>query len=112
MKHESMLINLIISFQVQKACGKPTLIHSDKTVQHLKLPLPTASSSDGSLPLEHKHPNHQTNKWVSPPDTQMLQFLASLDKSKEFLLRIANRYAFKIQFIIVQIYQNSIQNLP
>lgn len=47
--------------------------------------------------LENKqifHSGGNGNKWSPPPDTEMLQFLSVLDRSKSFVLQIATRYNF------------------
>jgi hypothetical protein len=78
-----ILINVVSLslFQVKKLCGAPSLHQTDKPV-----------GTEVDVPLHHV----PGNKWNSPPDTQMLQFLVSLHKPTEFFMRIADRYVVKI----------------
>uniref|UniRef100_U5ESP5 Putative heparin sulfate cell surface proteoglycan n=1 Tax=Corethrella appendiculata TaxID=1370023 RepID=U5ESP5_9DIPT len=61
--------------KVKKACGTPTLIQGDKLQ---------------SVYEQKTHQIQHTSKWISPPDTQMLHFLVTLDKTKGFFLKIAD----------------------
>jgi hypothetical protein len=83
----SELINVIFFcyfLQVKKLCGAPSLHPTDRVVG-----------------TEVQAPPHLSfgNKWISPPDTQMLQFLVSLHKPTEFFMRIADRYVHHNLFI-------------
>jgi hypothetical protein len=84
------------SQQVHKSCGQPSIRLNEK--------LPTAAQrhdnnddddDDSKGPsLEKKQIHHNggnNNKWSPPPDTEMLQFLSVLDRSKSLSLQIANR---------------------
>lgn len=66
-------------FQVKKACGTPTLLPTDKT-----------SSAEDERPAQQPSA-HNNNKWVSPPNTEMLRFLVTIDKSKDFYSKIVDR---------------------
>uniref|UniRef100_A0A6B2EAU6 Putative heparin sulfate cell surface proteoglycan n=1 Tax=Phlebotomus kandelakii TaxID=1109342 RepID=A0A6B2EAU6_9DIPT len=58
--------------KVKKACGTPALLPSEKTAT-----------------LEDRvQQSGMPQKWVSPPDTDMLHFLVTIDKSKEFYSKI------------------------
>ena len=88
-----MIINLILILQVKKACGTPSLSHADKSTPNLDQFTPTSGEQDGGPSLEGKQntPTHHGNKWASPPDAELLKFMAEVDKTKEFSLPIANK---------------------
>lgn len=67
------------SFQIKHACGNPSLI--EKTVDgHNKLQNPRQLMS------------HQSNSWPSPIHTILIDFISSVDRAKNFFMRISDRY--------------------
>jgi dally-like protein len=78
--------------KVKKACGAPSLATNDKLALDMN-PTPVVKVEDaGSLQNKQYTPIQQTNKWPQPPDNQMILFINTLEKSKEFSLRIATSY--------------------
>lgn len=63
----------LLLFQVQKTCGTPNLLPSKMD--------------------EKAHPltTHNSVKWAMPPDAEMLHFLSTIEKSKEFYANIVNK---------------------
>lgn len=76
--------------KVHKSCGQPSIRHTDKMTSSQE----RLDDSERAPSLEGKQGHHSGNgnKWSPPPDTEMLQFLALLDRSKSFSLQIANSY--------------------
>jgi hypothetical protein len=63
--------------QVKNACGTPTFQRQE----------------DDNVVLAR--PNimlNNNNKWSSPPDTDMLNFLVTLDKTKGLFFKLADKY--------------------
>lgn len=77
--------------KVHKSCGQLSIRHNEKASssgeEHLN-----DNDKAPSLEKRQEHYNGNGNKWPPPPDTEMLQFLTELDKSKSFSLQIANSY--------------------
>ena len=88
-----MIINFDVILQVKKACGTPSLSHADKSPSSYDQFPPRSVEQDGGPSLEGKQntPTHHGNKWASPPDAELLKFMAEVDKTKEFSLPIANK---------------------
>lgn len=79
-------------FQVHKSCGAPSIRQNEKISSHESLSQSNEDNGDGpSLEKKQVPPVHHGSKWAPPPDTEMLQFLANLERSKSFSLQIANR---------------------
>ncbi|CAO1371327.1 unnamed protein product [Diamesa serratosioi] len=76
--------------KVKKACGTPSLSHADKSPSSFDQFAPTSGEQDGGPSLEGKQntPTHHGSKWASPPDAELLKFMAEVDKTKEFSLPI------------------------
>ncbi|KAG4067470.1 hypothetical protein HA402_003294 [Bradysia odoriphaga] len=60
--------------KVKKSCGIPSLLPSEKIIAEEDLEVITTVQ----------------NKWVSPPNTEMLKFLVNIDKSKDFYAKIVD----------------------
>lgn len=75
--------------KVHKSCGRLNEKLSQQESHVIE-----ESDEDKGPSLEKKQVHHNggsANKWSAPPDTEMLQFLSVLDRSKSFSLQIANR---------------------
>lgn len=80
-------------------CGAPSIRHNDKIPSSYE----NSQQSNEEIPIDddapslgekqHTPTSHSstTKSWVVPPDSEMLEFLISLDKSKIFSTQIANR---------------------
>jgi hypothetical protein len=88
------------SQQVHKSCGQPSIRLNEKlptTAQRYDGDDDDDENNDKGPSLEKKQIHHNggsnsgSNKWSPPPDTEMLQFLSVLDRSKSLSLQIANR---------------------
>ncbi|KAG5677511.1 hypothetical protein PVAND_007267 [Polypedilum vanderplanki] len=76
--------------KVHKSCGQPSIRHNERAVTSQE----QLEGVDKAPSLEKRQEHHSGygNKWPTPPDTEMLQFLTELDKSKSFSLQIATSY--------------------
>lgn len=81
--------NFSVLIQVHKSCGQPSIRHNERAVTSQEQ-LEVADRAP-SLEKRQEHHSGYGNKWPTPPDTEMLQFLTELDKSKSFSLQIATR---------------------
>lgn len=93
-----MLSSYFSHQKVHKQCGQPSIRHTEKVASSQE----KLDENEKAPSLEGKQGHHSGNgnKWSPPPDTEMLQFLAVLDRSKSFSLQIANRLGLKIIFWI------------
>lgn len=78
-------MSFFVRFQVKKACGNPTLLPSEQ--------LPAEDSMSAATTTLTRTTAHSMagNKWVSPPNTEMLRFLVEINKSKDFYSKIVDR---------------------
>lgn len=73
----------VFNHQVKRACGSPTMIENGQTES--ATPALLLQDDPASRPV-------LSNKRVTPPDTEMLQFLVSIDTSKDIYAQIVERY--------------------
>lgn len=81
---------ITFSFQIKHACGNPSL--AEKTV-------------DGAT---HTRPRllktQQSNSWPSPIHTILIDFMSSIDRAKDFFMRISDRQD-ALQRLLVKCYK-------
>lgn len=65
--------------QVKKSCGVPNVLPLEKTISHLN----DIDTRPGQQPVN--------SKWVPTPNTEMLHFLVTINKSKDFYSNIIDR---------------------